>query len=184
MDLLKSLEEEVRRYAASLWGCTDEHYAAAISDTSSRINAELSSDGPPEDLSKSITSQVEESFKDSDDEEIVFIPRMRTVTVDDTQNNKNKSKVKEVYIPVIEPPMQKPVFEALAEDPGASFGRWLVHSIALYYGLKSWSVTQGRNPVMRIAFVGAQPGEKKKRKAGQLIVQREKRLPRPLWMLL
>jgi hypothetical protein len=48
----------------------------------------------------------------------------------------------------------KLVFEGLLEDKRASFGRWLVHEIGAYYGLKSWSETVDGEPKMRQAFVG------------------------------
>ncbi|KAJ5090518.1 hypothetical protein N7532_009202 [Penicillium argentinense] len=48
---------------------------------------------------------------------------------------------------------EKMVFESLVEDRAAGFGRWLVHSIASYYGLHTWSVTVGE-PARREAYVG------------------------------
>ena len=41
---------------------------------------------------------------------------------------------------------------ALTRDPS----RWLVHSIASYYGLHTWSVTVG-DPARREAYVGFRP---------------------------
>ncbi|KAK6507485.1 hypothetical protein TWF481_005916 [Arthrobotrys musiformis] len=163
-DLLKSLEEEVRRYAATLWGCIDEYRQPDIDEDSC------------DDMDTSVEfSKCADEVGDSEDEEIVFVPRMETIAVTSTE------KVREVYTPIPSPPLEKPVFEAADNDQGASFGRWLVHSIALYYGLRSWSETQG-NPAKRIAFVGAQPGERKRLKAGRLL--KHKALPRPLWMML
>ncbi|KAF3942274.1 hypothetical protein ABW19_dt0203812 [Dactylella cylindrospora] len=183
MDLLKSLEEEVRRYAASLWGCSDEHEQPIAAALTGSEGVDTKSQDAMEDVTVMQKSIVEEELKDSEDEEIVFIPRMKTVKLDEAEGQDKKKKAgREIYIPVIGPPLEKSVFEAPHDDQGASFGRWLVHSIALYYGLRSWSVTQG-NPAMRIAFVGAQPSEKKKRKSGAL-VKHPKALPRPLWMML
>jgi len=54
--------------------------------------------------------------------------------------------------------------------------RWLVHSIATYYGLKSWSITTG-NPAKRIAYVGL----KKDPENGALVVRG---MPKPLWLML
>ncbi|KAJ5895387.1 Single-stranded nucleic acid binding R3H, partial [Penicillium taxi] len=48
---------------------------------------------------------------------------------------------------------EKMVLESLVDDPSAGFGRWLVHSIASYYGLHTWSVTV-ENPARREAYVG------------------------------
>ncbi|KAK6537604.1 hypothetical protein TWF694_011784 [Orbilia ellipsospora] len=181
MDLLRSLEEEVRRYAATLWGCTDEHFHPP-----SVLDGDKMDTTEDLDTSKLQKSVVEEELKDSEDEEIVFVPRMKTIKLDDSTTDggvkltAGKTKGREVYIPVLGPPLEKSVFEAPQDDQGASFGRWLVHSIALYYGLRSWSVTQG---AVRIAFVGAQPNERKKIKSGALMKHRKK-LPRPLWMML
>ncbi|KAK6336710.1 hypothetical protein TWF718_009501 [Orbilia javanica] len=192
MDLLKSLEEEVRRYAATLWGCVDDYCHGPLSSSS---EVAVVDDEEEEDFDKMDTSVdfgsakksiVEEEIRDSEDEEIVFIPRMRTIKLDpsvgDAQQVKKPVLQREVYIPVLGPPLEKSVFEAPHDDQGASFGRWLVHSIALYYGLRSWSETQG-NPAKRIAFVGAQPNEKKRLKSGRSL-KHPKTLPRPLWMML
>jgi len=72
---------------------------------------------------------------------------------------------------------EKLVFESAAEDRGASFGRWLVHSIATYYDLQTWSVTVG-DPARREAYVGIklQSGGMGEGKA-----MGEGGLPRPLW---
>lgn len=81
---------------------------------------------------------------------------------------------------------EKVVFKSREEEQGANFGfvhpkrarggagvkeegcrgeeeanhegyrRWLVHSIAGYYGIKSWSVTEGR-PAVRYAYVAKPP---------------------------
>ncbi|CUS10347.1 unnamed protein product [Tuber aestivum] len=71
---------------------------------------------------------------------------------------------------------EKILFESPASDPGASFGRWLVHSIATYYGLKSWSITTG-NPAKRMAYVGL----KKDPENSSLAVRG---MPKPLWLML
>lgn len=67
--------------------------------------------------------------------------------------------------------------------------RWLVHSIATYYGLHTWSVTVGE-PAMREAYVGfsapgaARPGlvAGSTMTCGQeAMIQPGEELPRPLW---
>ncbi|KAF2456785.1 R3H-associated N-terminal domain-containing protein [Lineolata rhizophorae] len=68
------------------------------------------------------------------------------------------------------------VFDSAADDHGASFGRWLVHSIGTYYGLQTWSVTVG-NPARREAYVGI--GDPRSKSCRDLI--ESKPLPRPLW---
>ncbi|RPA93826.1 hypothetical protein L873DRAFT_1815361 [Choiromyces venosus 120613-1] len=92
---------------------------------------------------------------DESDEEIVFISR----------------RAKQFQLKT-----EKVLFESPVSDPGASFGRWLVHSIATYYGLKSWSITTG-NPAKRIAYVGL----KNDPKNSALVV---KGIPKPLWLML
>ncbi|KAF3092151.1 hypothetical protein TWF102_008558 [Orbilia oligospora] len=190
MDLLKSLEEEVRRYAATLWGCVDEYChgsnECAVEDDEDEEDKDCDKMDTSVDFGAAKKSIVEEEMKDSEDEEIVFVPRMKTIKLDSSveaaQQVKEPVVQREVYIPVLGPPLEKSVFEAPHDDQGASFGRWLVHSIALYYGLRSWSETQG-SPAKRIAFVGAQPNERKRLKSGRLL-KHPKALPRPLWMML
>ncbi|KAK6525663.1 hypothetical protein TWF281_010715 [Arthrobotrys megalospora] len=187
MDLLKSLEEEVRRYAATLWGCVDEYcHGSTEAVEEDEDDQDCDKMDTSVDFGAAKKSIVEEELKDSEDEEIVFIPRMKTIQLDPSVQSSQQAKKagiqREVYIPVLGPPLEKSVFEAPTDDQGASFGRWLVHSIALYYGLRSWSETQG-NPAKRIAFVGAQPNEKKRLKAGR-VLKHPKVLPRPLWMML
>ncbi|MCJ1284489.1 hypothetical protein MMC26_003821 [Xylographa opegraphella] len=121
---------------------------------------------------------------DSEDEEIVFVgrggamldvpdspPRGRKGREDDAEKEEEEEE-EEVR-------REKLVFESAAEDRGASFGRWLVHSIATYYDLKTWSVTVG-DPARREAYVGI------KLQSGGLPVGEgkamgEEGLPRPLW---
>ncbi|CAG8046553.1 unnamed protein product [Penicillium olsonii] len=49
---------------------------------------------------------------------------------------------------------EKMVLETMNDDRAAGFGRWLVHSIASYYGLHTWTVTKDDR---REAYVGFQP---------------------------
>ncbi|CAD6565865.1 MAG: Thymidylate synthase [Alectoria sarmentosa] len=92
---------------------------------------------------------VGEHELDSEDEEIVFvgrngqmndIPSSPKISLDESDAERD----------------QRLVFDSLANDRGASFGRWLVHSIASYYGLRTWSITVG-DPARREA--GTQIGE-------------------------
>jgi hypothetical protein len=87
----------------------------------------------------------------------------------------------------------KLIFQSLVDDHGASFGyvyefppselcdvfadfassRYLVHAIAIYYGLKTWSVTtEGR----REAYVGLKMDPLTRR-----LEPLKSELPRPLW---
>ena len=52
--------------------------------------------------------------------------------------------------------------------------RWLVHSIAEYYGLRTWSVTVG-DPARREAYVGIKGPDK-----GESV---RVELPRPLYVM-
>ncbi|KAF3918628.1 hypothetical protein AA313_de0204121 [Arthrobotrys entomopaga] len=143
MDLLRSLEEEVRRYAATLWGCIDEHSHShthsslpTADDNNNNNDGDKMDTTEDFDTSKLQKSVVEEELKDSEDEEIVFVPRMKTIKLDDdtaaapdggvklpmTTTSKGKSKGREIYIPVLGPPLEKSVFEAPQDDQGASFG--------------------------------------------------------------
>lgn len=71
--------------------------------------------------------------------------------------------------------------------------RWLVHSIASYYGLHTWSVTVGE-PARREAYVGFHSPTGGSRATGlfgdalgsgtcrrETMDQTEDELPRPLW---
>lgn len=71
---------------------------------------------------------------------------------------------------------EKLVFGGLADDQGASFARWIVHSIGDYYGLRTWSVTVG-NPARREAYVGIDSMRAGRNQPGSL----GRELPRPLW---
>ncbi|KAL7269027.1 hypothetical protein RUND412_008324 [Rhizina undulata] len=96
------------------------------------------------------------------EEEIVFISRRKK----DEKKRKREAMERE-----------KVLFESLLEDQSASFGRWLVHSIAKYYGLQSWSVTTG-TPARRIAYVGI------KNRKGKSVENTVTRIPKPLYLML
>ncbi|KAF2151027.1 hypothetical protein K461DRAFT_269322 [Myriangium duriaei CBS 260.36] len=110
-------------------------------------------------MEKKRRERVEEGLGDVDesDEEIVFVGRNGAMSDAKTEDKK----------------MEKLIFQSLERDHGAAFGRWLVHSIADYYGLDTWSVTTG-NPARREAYVGLKAGPG----ASDGI-----ELPRPLWVL-
>ncbi|KAH7121178.1 R3H-associated N-terminal domain-containing protein [Dendryphion nanum] len=101
---------------------------------------------------------------DSEDDEIVFVGRngaMRDV--------EPSEQIKRELM----------VFETEAGDQSGTFGRWLVHHIGTYYGLKTWSVTTG-NPARREAYIGLKAT---KLKAGGESINGSGELPRPLWGL-
>lgn len=101
---------------------------------------------------------------DSDDEEIVFVGK--NCTMSDEQRKTVEEELER----------EKLIFDSLVDDHGASFGRWLVHSIATYYGLTSRSVTNGQR---REAYVGIKAMKTGRRDSGVAM-----ELPRPLWGLI
>ncbi|KAF4555655.1 Hypothetical protein D9617_2g056180 [Elsinoe fawcettii] len=103
---------------------------------------------------------VDIGSKEDSDEEIVFVGRNGIV------NERKKSAGDGERV-------QRLIFQSLERDHGASFGRWLVHAIADYYGLETWSITTG-NPARREAYVGLKPDAK---------VEAKTELPRPLWVI-
>ncbi|KAL1847586.1 hypothetical protein Plec18170_008483 [Paecilomyces lecythidis] len=90
-----------------------------------------------------------------DEDEIVFVGRNGQMH-DSPERKRVLRQMREDLRQHQERDGEKMVFESLAGDRGAGFGRWLVHSIASYYGLHTWSVTMG-NPSRRAAFVGFYP---------------------------
>jgi hypothetical protein len=83
---------------------------------------------------------------DSDDEEIVFVGRNGQMS--DFRSSAPPSPTTTAQIK-----RELKLFETLEEDNGGVFGRWLVHHIGVYYGLKTWSITVG-DPAVREAYVG------------------------------
>lgn len=110
---------------------------------------------------------VSEHELDSEDEEIVFVGR-------NGQMNDIPSSPKTSLDESDAERDQRLVFDSLANDQGASFGRWLVHSIASYYGLHTWSITVG-DPARREAYVGIPPQQTRGKSASPVL------RPRPLW---
>ena len=87
------------------------------------------------------------SDSEMEDDEIVFVGRNGAM-----HDSPGKKQQEEDEGGLLD--KEKLVFEGLLDDKGASFGRWLVHEIGAYYGLKSWSETVDGEPKMRQAFVG------------------------------
>ncbi|KAF8429553.1 hypothetical protein EV426DRAFT_125719 [Tirmania nivea] len=114
------------------------------------------------------------------------------------------------YRPAPGVPHALPIYHSPPTDPSAPFVRWLVHSIAEYYGLHSWSVTEKTPPVaasaapsrgdargeVRVAYVGLGPQKEVGRGKGRETKSGERRevdaavgkvpasMPRPLWVML
>ncbi|KAL9104786.1 MAG: hypothetical protein Q9187_008861, partial [Circinaria calcarea] len=108
---------------------------------------------------------------DSEDDEIVFVGRSGQMH-DMPSSPKSKTGMEEEEEEIRK---EKLVFDSLADDRRARFGRWLVHSIASYYDLRTWSVTVG-DPARREAYVGI-----KQMKTGNRPGSASGKLPRPLW---
>lgn len=116
-------------------------------------------------LNKGQDEAEEEKEMDSEDEEIVFVGR------DGTMSDEQRKKIE------VELEREKMVFDGLVGDQGAGFARWLVHSIASYYGLTSRSVTVGDPEMKREIWVGIRDMKSGRGKS----TMRESELPRPLW---
>jgi hypothetical protein len=106
---------------------------------------------------------------DSDEDDIVFIGRNGRMHDEPPSPRMSEEEFLE---------REKLVFDAYEDDHGASFGRWLVHSIGQYYGLETWSVTVGK-PARREAYVGIKEVKLKMDRKTSFGGQ----LPRPLWAM-
>ncbi|KAK0124824.1 hypothetical protein ONS96_008705 [Cadophora gregata f. sp. sojae] len=113
----------------------------------------------------------EDALLDSEDEEIVFIGRDK-----DGKGITMSDEVKDVVEEELQ--REKIVYEGLEGSPSGGFARWLVHSLAGYYGLLSWSETREGAPRRRVAFVGVKGGNGNGKKGENFGVDD---LPRPLW---
>ncbi|KAI9719325.1 MAG: hypothetical protein M1828_006226 [Chrysothrix sp. TS-e1954] len=103
----------------------------------------------------------------SDEEEIVFVGRNGQMRDDHLVQRSQKELERD-----------KLIFDSLVDDHGASFGRWLVHNIAAYYDLRTWSRTIG-DPARREAFVGISESTFRM----DHNVEERFLLPRPLWAM-
>ncbi|GLA76812.1 hypothetical protein AtubIFM55763_008690 [Aspergillus tubingensis] len=133
-----------------------------------------------------------QSSDSESEDEIVFVGR-NGLMHDSPQRRARLQKMREAMSAHHEHDGQKMVFESLVDDRAAGFGRWLVHSIASYYGLHTWSVTVGE-PARREAYVGFYPpapgsragpvsspaGSKACRQ--EAMIQPGDELPQPLWL--
>ncbi|KAF7591326.1 hypothetical protein BBP40_001650 [Aspergillus hancockii] len=134
-----------------------------------------------------LVDALESSDEDSGDE-VVFVGRNGQMH-DSPGRKKQLQQMRDAMQVNKERDGEKLVFESQVEDRAAGFGRWLVHSIASYYGLHTWSVTVGE-PARREAYVGfyaPTPGSR----AGlvtqpttcrqEAMIQPGDELPQPLW---
>ncbi|PGH34645.1 hypothetical protein GX50_02535 [[Emmonsia] crescens] len=203
--LLRDLEEDIRQFVERY------HEKQAVSSQDEQ-GVELDGDGTQsllsdedkweklQDKTETETETDKDGEFDSDDDEIVFVGRRGQMHDLRKMNHSNIDGLDK------EKDSEKMVFESLEEDRAAGFGRWLVHSIASYYGLRTWSVTVG-NPARREAYVGINHPLQAKQKrpgsrsstmpgnnnmsmttaAGRYVataarVKRDGILPQPLWV--
>lgn len=174
-------KKSARKSARQAAGITISSDDDEENSTAGRVPAELRQKLKKSKGAKSLLQDLEEEIRafvsnwsaahaqlsglelDSDDEEIVFVGK--NCTMSDEQRKTVEEELER----------EKLVFDSLVDDHGASFGRWLVHSIASYYGLTSRSVTNG---LRREAYVGIK-AMKAERDSGVAM-----ELPRPLWGLI
>lgn len=185
--LLQDLEEDIR------------HFVQKWNEKQLMLEDEGLTDAPsPADSSE-------------DEDEIVFVGRNGQMH-DSPERKRVLRQMRKDLSQHQERDGEKMVFESLAGDRGAGFGwvnplfiygylhmanshrrRWLVHSIASYYGLHTWSVTMG-NPSRRAAFVGFYPPPPSTRdeqvslppasmtaSRRDVTIKPGEPLPRPLW---
>ncbi|KFY93372.1 hypothetical protein V500_03747 [Pseudogymnoascus sp. VKM F-4518 (FW-2643)] len=111
-----------------------------------------------EDAVRQRVEEERDEEVESSDEEVVFVGRDLSARTMREREEERRAR--------IERERERCVFEARVGDRGGALGRYLVHALAGYYGLKSWSVTVGGG---RRALVGI-------REAGG-------EMPRPLYAL-
>ncbi|KAJ5659201.1 hypothetical protein N7507_005652 [Penicillium longicatenatum] len=129
---------------------------------------------------------LQDAPEDDSEDEIVFVGRNGQMH-DSPERKQKLEQMRQELSLHHERDGEKMVFESLVDDRGAAFGRWLVHSIASYYGLYTWSVTVD-SPARREAYVGVRPPGPSSR-AGLIthpacqseLIQPGEELPQPLY---
>ncbi|KAI3105770.1 hypothetical protein CBS147333_6822 [Penicillium roqueforti] len=127
----------------------------------------------------------EYSTSDDSEDEIVFVGR--NGQMHDSPERKERLRLLRGEISShSEQDGEKMVLETLADDRAAGFGRWLVHSIASYYGLHTWSITVEDRREAYVGFRSPVPGSR----AGlvshpachsEALIKPGEELPRPLY---
>ncbi|KAK1777103.1 R3H-associated N-terminal domain-containing protein [Copromyces sp. CBS 386.78] len=113
----------------------------------------------------------------SDEEEILFTGRKTAAAAAKPVKNTSSENGTEKGIQLL--PDTRMMLDTLGDDEhGASFKRWLTHSISDYYGLDSKSVLL-ENPARKVVYIGLkQVGNGPKRRAAPA---RQMLIPPPLW---
>ena len=133
-EIVRMLEERVRGFVESAMD------AAAQTDTTGPTHE----DGwEMVELGHSVASEDEHEVDEEDKEVIVFTPRKYRAAAEPTTTITTPTTITAPGVP-----QPIPVYHSPLTDPYARFIRWLVHSIAEYYGLSSWSVTEMAPPVV------------------------------------
>ena len=112
-----------------------------------------------------VASEDGHEVDEVDKELIVFTPKKHKASTTATSTTSTTPPPSTI-------PNALPIYHSPPTDPSAPFIRWLVHSIAEYYGLHSWSVTEQAPPIVesaipsfrgngngevRVAYVGLEP---------------------------
>ena len=127
----------------------------------------------------------EYSTSDDSEDEIVFVGRNGQMH-DSPERKERLRLLREEISSHSERDGEKMVLETLADDRAAGFGRWLVHSIASYYGLHTWSITVEDRREAYVGFRSPVPGSR----AGlvshpachsEALIKPGEELPRPLY---
>ncbi|PGH00199.1 hypothetical protein AJ80_09207 [Polytolypa hystricis UAMH7299] len=170
--MLQDLEEDIRNFLQQ-WAEKQE---------------KLQGQGPEDQTSSNTQTGVND--EDDDEDVVVFVGR-KAQAKDPIGQKQNQRKPSEDKGASQGEYGEKLIFESLEDDQGAGFGRWLVHSLAQYYGLRTWSVTVG-NPPRREAYVGIDHTSLKLRSTRNTVriksghhgpmVSTDGMLPRPLWV--
>ncbi|RJE27378.1 hypothetical protein PHISCL_00254 [Aspergillus sclerotialis] len=126
-------------------------------------------------------------YDEDSEDEVVFVGRNGQMHDSPTRKERFREMRESMNNPS-ERDGEKMVFESSIDDRAAGFGRWLVYSIASYYGLHTWSVTVGE-PARREAYVGFYPPGDGKNSYGtdptscrqEVSIKPDEELPKPLW---
>ncbi|KAI5306352.1 hypothetical protein KEM56_001249 [Ascosphaera pollenicola] len=156
------------------------------STASSTSSSTLSLHAECDDVSDPTEEAVsEDSFGSADSDDFIIVRRdikagKGTTTLGPAAEKSNGPEQQQHVV------AQRMIFDGSVKDQTASFARWIVHSLAAYYGLSTWSVTLGER---REAYVGiprlpahAQAKAQAKTRTKKRTAASAPILPQPLWM--